>query len=222
MEVSVYTQIIQAVAAISLGIMFGFFYDLLRALRRRLKLSIIAAVADTAFWIVAGTAVFILGMVIGQGEIRIFMILCIVVGAVLYFISLSKLTLTLCDFILECIIKIIGIIIYPFLCIGKIIKKFAQKIKKCFELISKCGIIKINSLFIRFRKQAAITAGDDLGENKKGRQVYQGADNRPDSIRYGNHNKSAGSNKRRPRRSGSNTRANHRNDSRKRSHGIRS
>lgn len=222
MEISVNTQLFQSLYALALGAAFGFFYDLLRAVRRRIKLGVIATVADTVFWIVVGAALFIMGMAIGHGEVRIFMVIGTVLGAVLYFVSLSKFTLSICDLILDGIIKLIGIIISPFIWLEKYIKKLIKKLKKLFKKSTNCGIIK-NSQFYKViskRRWALDNVGDDVGESKKGRKVYEDNYIGPDSVRSGNHYKSSGTNPRRQRSSGSGSRRSRKNYSGKRRHGI--
>lgn len=222
MEISISDQLYQVAVALLVGAMFGFFYDLLRAVRRRARLGFIAVVSDTVFWIVVGFAVFIMSMVVGKGEVRIFMLMCTVAGAVLYFAALSKYTLNVCNAILDGIVYILRLFARPFVFMGKKIKKFLRKAKKYFKKFTKCGTIAVYRAKKNSERRVPIhnAVGDEQIESKKGRYIYQNSYSGDHRVRRGNAYKTAESDKGRTGKSGSSGNKNRRDHSRKRRHGI--
>lgn len=222
MEISVYTQLVQTGIALALGAMAGLLYDLLRAFRRRIKLSIIVAIADIVFWVIVGLALIVVGMVVGQGQVRIYMIICSIAGAVLYFSTVSKLTLRICDLFWDVIIKIFKFFARPFIYIGKKLKKATLKFKKYFKNLKKWGTIGNGMLLRLFRRpnKENNATGDELGESKKGRKVYEVGSTGTYSLRAGEYNKSSGSNSRGKRTPDRNRKSNRRGKPGKGKHGV--
>lgn len=79
----------------ALGAAIGLLYDFFRILRVRLRLPLLGSVLDLLFWLAVTAAIFVYAVAAGNGEVRIYMLLSILGGAVLYFLLLSRWALKL-------------------------------------------------------------------------------------------------------------------------------
>lgn len=74
------------------GIALGFFYDVLRILRRTLHAGAwLNAGFDLVFWVIGAAFVFVVHLWVCQGEVRYYTLLGFATGAVFYMLSMSKL-----------------------------------------------------------------------------------------------------------------------------------
>ena len=86
MENYVSAQLQQLGAAVALGAAGGFVYDVLRAARlldRRDRL--LTHLLDALFVVLLGAGVLWLALVVGDGELRLYMVTGMALGAVLWF-----------------------------------------------------------------------------------------------------------------------------------------
>jgi len=120
------------------GGMLALVYDLLRAVRRKVRGLISAALADLFFWIIAGAALFTLGMSAGGGQLRIFMLVFALIGAVLYFATLSRYVLNMCDAVFNLLGKIAKIISRPLWFFIQKTILFKNYLKKLFQKFLTC------------------------------------------------------------------------------------
>lgn len=73
-----------------LGFCFGFFFDLYRVLRRSSAAGqLLTAATDLLFWFTYTVWVYIVLLRVNSGEVRVFLLLCLALGAVGYFLWLS-------------------------------------------------------------------------------------------------------------------------------------
>ena len=114
--------------SILLGSSLGLLYDLARALRT-LGGRWWGATVDAAYCITAAAALFFFIMA-GDGELRLFILLGALGGAVLHFCLLSPLLRPLLAFWLD-------IFLLPLACLGKFLKKCEQICKKLFSFWRK-------------------------------------------------------------------------------------
>lgn len=128
------------------GVIIGILFDFFRILRKSFKTSdIITYLEDIIFWILTGFIVLYNIWYFNNGEIRLFMILGIIMGAIIYMLTLSniiiKIFYEIINILKKIILKIIKILELPFkpivlICkkiyviIRKIIGKFVKKRKK--------------------------------------------------------------------------------------------
>lgn len=122
------------------GMLIGILFDFFKVLRKTYKtLDVITYIEDILFWILTGILIIYNIWFFNDGEIRLFMILGIIIGALLYTLTISYFVIKIINFIMSKI-KIIT----TFLC--KIIKKiveiiinFTKFLKKLFNFENKKG-----------------------------------------------------------------------------------
>lgn len=106
------------------GICIGLLFDFFRIQRKVLKTcDFITYIQDILFWIVSGLIIIFVIMKYTNGEIRIYMALCIILGILIYFLIISKYIMKIFVCILSFLLNIIGKLLFPIKKIYKIIKK---------------------------------------------------------------------------------------------------
>ena len=139
MEIGNYVsdQMLLFLRAIGLGLCLGLLYDVLGALRR-LGGKLWGGVLDAAFCLIAAVAVrfFVLA---GDGELRIFVAIGVLGGAVLFWCLLGPLLRPVWTFWLE-------LALLPVRLAEKFLKKCGQKTKKVFSFLRNWFKIKLTTL----------------------------------------------------------------------------
>ena len=106
------------------GICIGLLFDFFRIQRKVLKTcDFITYIQDILFWIVSGLIIIFVIMKYTNGEIRIYMVLGIILGILIYFLIISKYIMKIFVRILSFLLNIIGKLLFPIKKIYKIIKK---------------------------------------------------------------------------------------------------
>lgn len=100
------------------GILIGIFFDIFRILRRSFKTSnFITYIEDILFWIITGLFLLFVLFKFSNGQIRIYNITGLLIGTILYVLSISKffikINVKILVFMKNVIAKIITIIFYP-------------------------------------------------------------------------------------------------------------
>ena len=117
------------------GVVIGILFDFFRILRRSFKTSnIITYVEDILFWILTGVLILYNIWYFNNGEIRIYMFLGIIMGLLIYMLTLSNIIVSLFSKILKMLIRILEI---PFKTIISIFHKIITIIIKIFINILK-------------------------------------------------------------------------------------
>lgn len=112
------------------GAIIGVVFDIFRIRRRAFGTNnIITYVEDILFWIIAGIILTIVTMKYTDGTIRNYMIIGLILGALIYFLTISNFIIRLNTFILRKIFKICKFLVIPFKKINKITKKGWKKKK---------------------------------------------------------------------------------------------
>lgn len=93
MELPVTAQAVQFGLSALLGVGLGLVYDLLRALRRHIRK--LTALLDAVFCLTVLCALLLLALYVGHGQLRVFMIPGVALGATAYFLTLSPLAVRL-------------------------------------------------------------------------------------------------------------------------------
>jgi len=124
MILSMSDQAISFLAAAAAGAALGIFYDLFRILRKTLRhKTATTAIEDAIFWIVATLFMFIFLLYENFGAIRAFTFLGVALGAILYFLNLSRFFMKFAIAVLKKIKKLILTIISPFAAMFRFVKK---------------------------------------------------------------------------------------------------
>ena len=106
------------------GICIGLLFDFFRIQRKVLKTcDFITYIQDILFWIVSGLIIIFVIMKYTNGVIRIYMVLGIILGILIYFLIISKYIMKIFVCILSFLLNIIGKLLFPIKKIYKIIKK---------------------------------------------------------------------------------------------------
>lgn len=136
------------------GVAIGLLFDFFRIMRKSFKTSdFITYIEDILFWILTGFTILYCIFVFNHGEIRLFMLLAIGIGVLIYMLLFSsyiiKINVAIINFFKKIILKISVFLILPFKYLYKLIKKLFLK-PISFIIIN----IRKNStnLFIKIRK----------------------------------------------------------------------
>ena len=106
------------------GAVLGVLYDCFRILRRVLRHRTVAtAVEDAMFWIFATLLMFVFLMRQDLSEIRSFIFIGLALGAILYFMALSRFFIKFAMMVLRWIKGLILVIISPVVAVCAIFKK---------------------------------------------------------------------------------------------------
>lgn len=145
MENYVAAQLQQLGAAAALGAAGGLVYDVLRAARlldrrdRRLT-----HLLDAVFAALLGAGLLWLALVVGEGELRLYMVTGVLLGAVLWFFLLSRPLRPVWDFWVAALVETGRLLWSPFALLGRLIKKCAAAGKKCFSFWKKCVTMRVD------------------------------------------------------------------------------
>ena len=101
------------------GILIGLLFDFFRILRKSFKTNdFITYVEDIVFWILTGIILLYSIFLFNNGEIRLFMFIAVLLGLIIYMLSIStyiiKVNVKIINFFKTIILKIISIILIPF------------------------------------------------------------------------------------------------------------
>ena len=120
MNNNLYTQIVILFHFFITGIKDGFIFDIFRAQRKCIKTpDVITAIQDFLYWILIGVILVYTIIIYTNGEVRVYMLIGTVLGALLYFRFLSKIAINILSRIFSCVL-------FPFKKINKL-KKLIKK-----------------------------------------------------------------------------------------------
>ena len=118
------------------GLAIGILFDIFRILRRSFKTKdFITYIEDILFWIFTGIILLYSIFTFNNGELRGFVFIGVLLGIILYILTLSKYLIKICVYAVNIIKKII---IFP-------IKLLANLVKKIF-------IIPLNKIIVTIKK----------------------------------------------------------------------
>lgn len=135
-------QLLLFLRAIGLGLCLGLLYDLLGVLRRFGR-KLWGGVLDALFCLTAAAAVLFF-VLAGDGELRVFIALGVVGGAVLFWCLLSEVLRPVWTFWLS-------LALLPVRLVWRILKKCEETAKKVFSFCQKWFTMRTTSLFGRQR-----------------------------------------------------------------------
>ena len=112
------------------GVIIGFIFDLFRVHRKTFKISdIITYIEDFIYWIITGIITVYFMFRFSDGELRAYTFIGIIIGAILYFLTISQYIMKVFIFIIEKIKIIFSKIFRIFIFLFKNLQKFTKKIK---------------------------------------------------------------------------------------------
>lgn len=114
------------------GVFIGVLFDIFRVFRRSFKTpDFITYTQDVLFWILTGIYIIYIILQYGDGKIRIYMIIGLIIGFVLYITIASKyfikINVKIIDIIKTVISKIISFLLFPIKMIFKVLHKILFK-----------------------------------------------------------------------------------------------
>lgn len=118
----VYNQLFCLLIFTITGITIGVLFDIFRILRKSFKTAdIVTYLQDILFWLISGGIILFSIFQFNHGEIRSYVFIGIILGVILYMITISKYIIKYSVFIIKWIKKIIS---YPPHLLKNIIKNF--------------------------------------------------------------------------------------------------
>lgn len=149
MENGILTQLYSMLVFIISGIFIGIFFDIFRILRKSFHTpDIITYIEDVLFWLITGLFLIFIIFNFTNGEIRIYNIIGLILGSLLYMILISKIfikiNVKIVLFIKKIVISITKILIIPIQFLAKIL----QKIFKPFTFF----VINTKNILLNFKK----------------------------------------------------------------------
>ena len=140
------------------GIACGIVYDLLRIIRRTLNAGTKATFAfDILFWIICASLTFGMIFYANYGAIRWYEAVGLIIGAVSYFLSVSRMiteggTIIL-NFVIKLIQRILKIFLFPFVFLFSIAKKtLAKKYSKIRKKTTK-KMLTLKRFWFKIKKR---------------------------------------------------------------------
>lgn len=119
-------------ACVKTGIIMGILYDVVRVLRRIFDHpNWLIQIEDLLYWVACGCLAFIMIFWRNYGQIRGFVFVGILIGAVLYFTTISRWVINIVTQIIK------SLVIIPIQCIMKIISIPIRYVFKVSSLINK-------------------------------------------------------------------------------------
>jgi len=142
MPISPEAQLTLMLSALLLGLFAGIVYDFLRVIRNIFSFKFITVISDVFFSLAYFISLFFLGYTAGRGVQRFYAPAFSVLGAALYFVSLSPMTLKIFNTIAAFISKILKPLIFPVNFLKKLLKKLFNFLKNRFQSSKFCYTIK--------------------------------------------------------------------------------
>lgn len=133
---------------IATGMLICIFYDIFRALRKTIKTSnIVTYIEDIIFWTIVAIFLIIEILNLNSGELRLYTFIGIIIGCIIYLLTVSKFILNILIKIFKTTQKIILLIIKPTINLYKFIislfAKISTNIKRMFLKRKKNEKIKL-------------------------------------------------------------------------------
>ena len=117
------------------GVIIGILFDFFRILRRTIKTSnFITYIEDVVFWILTGFLILYNIWYFNNGEIRIYMFLGIILGVLIYMLTLSSILIKIFSNLFRILINVLEL---PFKTIISVFRKLITAIEKIFIKFSK-------------------------------------------------------------------------------------
>lgn len=110
--------------SVIIGAIMGIIFDFFRALRRKGNTkNILVYIQDVIFWLIIAIIIIVSSFIINNGELRGYMLLGYILGAIIYMLIFSKYIKLIFGIIFDFVEKIFGYLMLPF-------EKLARKLEK--------------------------------------------------------------------------------------------
>lgn len=149
MEIDSLWQLSVLLRAVGLGWALGLLYDLLRALRHRSPWPALAAALDGAYGLTLFWLIFLFALRVGGGELRLFLLAGLTLGAAVFFLLCSAPLRPLWDLWAKGLARLGRLMTAPLRLFRRLAKKFRQRTKKLFHFLRKCYIISYRKQYSR-------------------------------------------------------------------------
>ena len=117
------------------GVIIGILFDFFRILRRTIKTSnFITYIEDILFWILTGFLILYNIWYFNNGEIRIYIFLGIILGVLIYMLTLSSILIKVFSMLFRILINVLEL---PFKTIISVFRKLITAIEKNFVKFPK-------------------------------------------------------------------------------------
>ena len=133
MTVSVTDQALFFAGALVMGAAVGLLYDAFRILRVRVRLPLLGGVLDLLFWLVVTVALFVYTTTAGSGEVRLYIVAAVLLGAAAYFWLLSRWFLKLGYRLADLVGVLWRVLTLPVVFLLRLCKKIGKTAKKSFH-----------------------------------------------------------------------------------------
>lgn len=173
MGVEISAQLSALWRSLFFGAALALLYDGLRAIRlRRRTHHALTALLDALYCLLLLTALLAFSLRVGNGELRLYMLAFIALGAAVSFRVLSPRLRPLWDFWAECLFAFAALLRAPFRTAGKYMKKLHKFAKKLFLFSQRTLIMKNYRRSARRERHAAERKGGvRYGTGKENRQT---------------------------------------------------
>ena len=135
-------QLISFARTALLGLVAGTVYDLLRCVRLRCSRGLLLThLLDTLYVAAALLVLFLFTLKQGEGEMRLYMLLAIVLGQSVYFLALSPVFTPIWRLWVDTVAEVLTLFGRPLIAVLRCAKKFQIYIKKLFYFWRKYATI---------------------------------------------------------------------------------
>ncbi len=137
------------------GMLMAFVYDLFRIKRRAFRAGrIVTFIDDILYWIIVAILIFAVIYISNEGEIRGYIVLGILIGAILYILLLSRIVVGSALFVLRVLravlIRIWMVVTWPIRLLFRILAKpaafLARLVRKALRKAGKAGKHRIGRI----------------------------------------------------------------------------
>lgn len=189
-DISLSQQFMEVAATLLMGLALGCLYDIFRLIRQHRGGVFIPVLCDVLFCLFAAAALFVHGMTVGEGELRLYMPFLALCGAILYFFIFGAEFRSIFRKIAGVISKIVRWILKPLKKVAHHIKKYFENLKNIFSRLKKRFTIIANNVQIaakRKKSKNTLPLEGSQDEVHKIRHTYEDSDFGVDRIRYNQH-----------------------------------
>jgi len=149
-----------AVMAVT-GAVAGLIYDVFRAARVPSRKGVFAVILDLLYWVAVAALMFAVSLRTDFGQVRAFNILGALLGALIYFLTLSRFVIAAENALLRLTGRLIQTIVRitaaPFKLLVRSIKKPLKSLQKLLHNIFNSVKLMIRDIFVKLKRRRSFT-----------------------------------------------------------------